>query len=113
MAMSKCAPLFRTTSLILRQQHQKSTWQDSLRTLLSRDKNSLFVVEKNFDNTKKNIPKTGEEHQTDDKEKKQLSRFKFYASIFLTSTIALGSFYLLKWQIKSLLAKEVSRGEVG
>ena len=104
MSLSKCARLFRTSSLILRQQQHKSTWQNSLRALLNQGKNDMFIVEKNFDSTK---------HSAKPNEEGQQSKFKFYSAIVITSSVLIATFYLFKWQIKSLLAKEEeSKGEV-
>lgn len=112
--MSKCARLLRTSSLILRQQNHKSTWQDSLRTLFTRNKNDMFIVEKNFDRNKESFVKNEEKIKTNNSEEKKLSKFQFYSAIVLTSSVLIGTFYLFKWQIKSLLAKEeASKGEVG
>ncbi len=107
MSLSKCARLFRTSSLILRQQQHKSTWQNSLRALLNQSKNDMFIVEKNFDTKKHNA------NSNKPNEEGQQSKFKFYSAIVITSSVLIATFYLFKWQIKSLLAKEEeSKGEV-
>ena len=115
MSLSKCSRLFSTSPLVLGQSDKAQTSRVlklflAPRSWFFRKSDDLFHVDKNFDRT---MTRAKDEKQSEEKKTKP-SGLKFYAAIAVTSSVLIGTFFLFKWQIKSLLAKEdEAKGEVG
>ena len=103
MSLSKCSRLVSTSSLILRQREKKATLKIFTAPRSWFKKNDLFQVDNNFDRNKIYTEKATEKSGG---EKEKMSTFKFIGAVILSSSMLIGSFFLFKWQLKSLLAKE-------
>ncbi len=105
MSLSKFTGLFRTSSLVLCQHNVNISRLASLR-YYSTPRNWFFNKNKSKDFfvVEKDIETKG----------KKFTRGQFYSAVFISSTVLISSFVLIKWQLNDLLAKEdESKSEVG